>query len=48
MGPGAIDFVKPFGADNNRKMTMGGKYKPPKNDNPGPGEYDADAAIQKL
>lgn len=48
MGPGAIDNTKPFGSDNTTKMTMGGKYKPVINSNPGPGEYDTESAVKKV
>ena len=44
-GPGQYDeHLKDFGADDTRKMTLGGKYKWKPNDNPPPGLYEADKA----
>ena len=41
------DGIKPFGADNKNKMTMGGKYKWKPNDVPPPGYYKADPSKVK-
>ena len=39
MGPGATEYMKPFGSDCHHKMHFGGKYKYKSNYNPGPGTY---------
>lgn len=41
---GEYDPDTGFGGQDNRKMTLGGKYKWKPNDNPPPGLYEPDAA----
>lgn len=41
--PGQYDgHLKPFGADVSNRVPFGDKYKPEKNFNPGPGQYEND------
>ena len=44
-GPGGyLNSTNTFGKNTKGAATMGSKYKPTKNDNPGPGQYSGDAA----
>ena len=45
MGPGATEYMKPFGADVHHKMHFGGKYIFKPDSNPPVGLYNADKAL---
>jgi len=45
--PEPYDHQTPFGKENKSRMTMGSPYKWKANDNPAPGQYDANSSMTK-